>query len=194
MNTLYYADEIRSFDEIAKGVKPSEDEIQMGIELVEQQSNEEAHLKKYEDPYRLKVLDLVESKVKGEKVEAAPVPKPRGQVVDLMEALKKSLAGGKVAREEKKETAPARKMEKVFSFAEFKTLVDAAKLDVPEESLRKSYQGLDQLRKKKNLSWEETREKAHALGNGLQVDLLKNRGQLKAARIPVTDRDWERVG
>ena len=194
MNTLYYADEIRSFDEIAKGVKPSEDEIQMGIELVEQHSNEEAHLKKYEDPYRLKVLDLVESKVKGEKVEAAPVPKPRGQVVDLMEALKKSLAGGKVAREEKKEPAPARKMEKVFSFAEFKTLVDAAKLDVPEESLRKSHQGLDQLRKKKNLSWEETREKAHALGNGLQVDLLKNRGQLKAARIPVTDRDWERVG
>ena len=111
-----------------------------------------------------------------------------------MEASKKSLAGGKVAREEKKEPAPARKMEKVFSFAEFKTLVDAAKLDVPEESLRKSYQGLDQLRKKKNLSWEETREKAHALGNGLglQVDLLKNRGQLKAARIPVTDRDWEK--
>ena len=130
MNTLYYADEIQSFDEIAKGVRPSEDEIQMGIELVEQHSNEEAHLKKYEDPYRLKVLDLVESKVKGEKVEAAPVPKPRGQVVDLMEALKKSLAGGKVAREEKKEPAPARKMEKVFSFAEFKTLVDAAKLDV----------------------------------------------------------------
>ena len=73
MNTLYYADEIRSFDEIAKGVKPSEDEIQMGIELVEQHSNEEARLKKYEDPYRLKVLDLVESKVKGEKVEAAPM-------------------------------------------------------------------------------------------------------------------------
>ena len=74
MNTLYYADEIRSFDEIAKGVKPSEDEIQMGIELVEQHSNEEAHLKKYEDPYRLKVLDRLNPKLRARKSKRRRCP------------------------------------------------------------------------------------------------------------------------
>lgn len=191
MNTLYYADEIRSFDEIDKGIKPSAEEIQMGIELIEQHANEEVDLKKYEDPYRLKVLDLVESKVKGEKVEAAPAPKPRGQVVDLMEALKKSLAS-KPQREKKPEKPAARNLQQIVTYAEFKLLFNDLKIS--EQSLRKSYQGLDRLRKNKNLSWDQVRSKVHVLGSNLQSDVLRSKGKLKAARIPLTEGDWERMG
>jgi non-homologous end joining protein Ku len=64
---------------------------------------------------------VVESKIKGEKIEAAPEPKPRGQVIDLMEALKKSLAGN-VGQQHKKKVA-TRRIEKGFSFSEFKTVM-----------------------------------------------------------------------
>ena len=191
MNTLYYADEIRSFDDIDKGIKPTEEEIQMGIELVEQHSNESVGLKKYEDSYRLKVLDAVESKLKGQQVELAPPPKPRGQVVDLMEALKKSLAE-KRPRETKTDLHPVRKGEQIFSYAEFRNQL--AELAVAEPSLRRSYGGLNRLRKNKNLSWQQMRAKVVALGSALQKDIPNKRGKLKAARIPLTEADWERIG
>jgi DNA end-binding protein Ku len=190
MNTLYYADEIRNFDDIDKGIKPSEEEIQMGIELVEQHSSEKADLEKYEDPYRLKVLALVDSKVKGEELEAAPASKPRGQVIDLMEALKKSLAG-KVGEQEKKRE-PTVKPAAVLSFNEFKEVF--AELEVPEQSLRKSYQGLDRLRKNQSLSWHEVGNRVQTLRSSLERDSLHSTGKLKAARIPLTERDWERMG
>jgi hypothetical protein len=84
-------------------------------------------------------------------------------------------------------------LENVFTFAEFKAAIDRANLNIEGQSLLKSYQGLNQLRKRKNLSWLEMKKKAHVLANELQVQLLKNPGQLKAARIPLTDRDWERI-
>jgi hypothetical protein len=86
------------------------------------------------------------------------------------------------------------KSDRVFSFAEFKSLFRRANLNIPEQSLRNSYRGLDQLRKHKNLSWLEMREKVHALGNELQSELFKTQGHLVAARIPLTERDWDRMG
>ena len=38
------------------------------------------------------------------------------------------------------------------------------------------------------------REKVDTLGRDLQGERVQSKGKLKAARIPVTDRDWERVG
>jgi hypothetical protein len=68
-----------------------------------------------------------------------------------------------------------------------------AELKVPEESLRKSYASLDKLRKKENLSWDEMRSKVETLGSELQAEVLESKGKLKAARIPLTERDWERT-
>ena len=85
-------------------------------------------------------------------------------------------------------------MEKIFSFAEFKSLFGDSKLKIEAQTLRKSYQGLDQLRKHTNLSWQKMRERAHAVVNELQVQLLKPGGHVTAARIPLTEQDWERIG
>ena len=85
-------------------------------------------------------------------------------------------------------------MEKIFSFAELKSLFGDSKLKIAPQTLRKSYRGLDQLRKHKNLSWQKMRERTHAVVNELQVQLLKPGGHVKAARIPLTEQDWERIG
>src|SRR6266446_1796448 len=46
----------------------------------------------YQDDYRLRVLDLVNSKVEGKEVTAVGPEVQRAQVIDLMDALKQSLA------------------------------------------------------------------------------------------------------
>ena len=90
-------------------------------------------------------------------------------------AQKESCRQGRSAGE-KKEPAAAGKMEKVFSLAEFQSLLRNAKLDIPDRSIRKGYKALDQLRKNKNLTWDKMRQKAHALSNGLQVEVVEKMG------------------
>jgi len=52
--------------------------------------------KKYKDDYREQVLALLERKAEGEEIVAQePAEEPRGKVVNLMEALQKSLAAAK---------------------------------------------------------------------------------------------------
>jgi DNA end-binding protein Ku len=51
-------------------------------------------ISKYKDEYREKLRELLDRKVKGEAVDLTPAPAPQAKVVDLMEALKASLARG----------------------------------------------------------------------------------------------------
>jgi DNA end-binding protein Ku len=46
----------------------------------------------FKDEYREKLRDLLDKKIKGEAVDLTPAPAPQAKVVDLMEALKASLA------------------------------------------------------------------------------------------------------
>src|SRR6266516_3510301 len=50
------------------------------------------HPEEYKDQYRERVQELVQKKVAGEEVTAAEPEKPKAQVIDLMEALKASVA------------------------------------------------------------------------------------------------------
>jgi len=78
-----------------------------------------------------------------------------------------------------------------FSFADFEYMFGRGQIDIAEESLRKSYQALDQMQKHKNLSRRTIEEKLHTLANDLQSELFKSGGQLKASSIPLTELDWE---
>ena len=52
--------------------------------------------KKYKDTYREQVLSLLERKAQGEEIVAEPAAEePRGKVVNLMDALAKSLASAR---------------------------------------------------------------------------------------------------
>jgi DNA end-binding protein Ku len=96
LHQLYYADEVRAFDEVDTGAtfKFHEKELDLAEKLIEQLSTDEFHPENYKDEYRDRVVSAVEQKVAGEEVTVAPEA-PQAQIIDLFEALKKSLSDAK---------------------------------------------------------------------------------------------------
>ena len=96
MQQLRYADEVRSFEEVpiedAKVTKP---ELALAKQLVDQTASDEFKPDSYEDEVRKRVWDLIERKVAGEEIVAAPEEAPKAQIIDLMEALKASIGDSK---------------------------------------------------------------------------------------------------
>jgi DNA end-binding protein Ku len=93
LHQLYYANEVRSFEEIDTGAKLSfsDKERELAEKLIEQLSSDEFEPEKYSDTFSDRVRAAVEQKVQGEEVTIAPEA-PKAQIIDLFEALKKSLA------------------------------------------------------------------------------------------------------
>ena len=97
LHTLYYADEVRSAAEIEIGaaVKTKPAEVELARKLVAELSHDAFHPEQYHDHWRERVEAAVQQKVAGEEVQAAPAVPDRAQVIDLMDALKQSLARGR---------------------------------------------------------------------------------------------------
>ena len=92
MHSLYYANEVRNFTEIAKGEnsKLSEDEIELGATLIENMSNG-FEPGKYREEYRERVQAMLDEKSKGQDITViAPEAPQHAQIIDLMQALKQS--------------------------------------------------------------------------------------------------------
>ncbi|MGI6413073.1 MAG: Ku protein [Syntrophomonadaceae bacterium] len=102
METIFYPDEIRSPASLNPGIdkgKLHENEIKMAVSLIENLSTDFVP-EKYEDTYRQALWEIIEAKIAGKEV-ATPAPAAeRGNVIDLMEALKQSI---KLAEETRKE-------------------------------------------------------------------------------------------
>lgn len=98
LEMLRYPEELRSsadyFDEIPSA-KPDKEMIDLAVQLITKKAGpfEPA---KYQDHYQTALKQLVQDKVKGHKIVTAPEEaRPSGtNVVDLMDALKKSLGQG----------------------------------------------------------------------------------------------------
>jgi DNA end-binding protein Ku len=93
LETLYFAEDIRSRAEIEEAVKETdlnEAELAMAVQLVEGLSSE-FDVEAFRNEYREELRAMLEAKLAGEEITrpepVAPVP-----VVDLMEALTKSVA------------------------------------------------------------------------------------------------------
>ena len=94
LHTMFVSDEVRSFGEIEKGAgaKIRDGEMDLARQLIDGLSNDEFKPENYEDRYRLRVLQLIESKVEGKEITVTAPEAARAQVIDLMDALKESLA------------------------------------------------------------------------------------------------------
>jgi len=95
LETMFWPDEIRAaeFDTVDSDEKVRENEVDMAKALIENLTepwNPEA----FSDQYREALLEIVERKVAGEPIEA-PAEAPPARVVDLMDALKASVAAAK---------------------------------------------------------------------------------------------------
>lgn len=94
LHTLHDADEVNSFAEVDRGepMQFKQGEVDLAVQLIGQLSNDSFTPEKYHDEYRQRALALIEQKVAGQDVVAAPAKAPRAQIIDLMDALKASLA------------------------------------------------------------------------------------------------------
>jgi DNA end-binding protein Ku len=95
MEQLHYPDELRAFSEVPvedAAVKPAE--LKLATQLIEQAASEQFDPKSYRDEVRERMLELIQKKVEGEDITVTPAAEPEHKIVDIMEALKASLAAG----------------------------------------------------------------------------------------------------
>ena len=92
MQQLMYADEVRSIAEVPVGDAEIKDgELKLAVQLVEQIATEEFHPENYADDVKKRYHEAIQRKIEGQEITAAP-EQPKAQIIDLMEALKASLA------------------------------------------------------------------------------------------------------
>jgi DNA end-binding protein Ku len=93
LHQLYYANEVRSFEEIDTGAKFSfsDAEYDLAKKLIGQLTSEKFEPERFKDDYEERVRAAVEQKVAGQEITVAPEA-PRAQIIDLFEALKRSIA------------------------------------------------------------------------------------------------------
>ena len=108
MNTLHWPDEIRPVAEL-KGVDADVDvnprELQMAKALVENLAEERFDPNRFHDDYHEALMEVVNAKVQGQEVVAAPEVDAAPAVMDLMEALKASVDQAKKQRTARARTA-----------------------------------------------------------------------------------------
>ncbi|HEX4884088.1 MAG TPA: Ku protein [Casimicrobiaceae bacterium] len=94
MQQLLYAPEVRSIDEIGVEEVPLQDkELALARQLIEHISSDAFDPAKYEDEVQKRIQAAVDDKLAGKEIAISPaMPEAGGQIIDLMEALKASLA------------------------------------------------------------------------------------------------------
>lgn len=92
LHTMYYQDEVRQVDNFGKtDVEIKESELKVAHQLVEALAAD-WEPEKYYDTFEANVKELIKAHLEGKQVGSVEKPKKPAQVVDLMEALKQSLA------------------------------------------------------------------------------------------------------
>jgi DNA end-binding protein Ku len=100
LHTMFYADEVRQVDEFRTDTSQvKEKELALAKMLIESLIAE-FEPTKYQDTYRANLQKMIQAKLEGQQVVATPTPHI-APVIDIMEALKRSLA------EQKKPVASA---------------------------------------------------------------------------------------
>jgi DNA end-binding protein Ku len=97
LETMHWPDEIREpeFEELEKKVDVRDTEVKMARQLI-QQLSADFDPGEFQDDYRIQLEQMAEKKIEGEEVTvAAEAEEEPTKVVDLMEALKASVADAK---------------------------------------------------------------------------------------------------
>lgn len=116
LETLRYADEIMKADKAFSGikeVKPESDMIELAEELIERKTKR-FHPEDFKDTYNDALRELIEAKAEHRKVREIETPRESAQIIDLMQALRKSVGrkdegGGKKGERRQAKRSNSRK-------------------------------------------------------------------------------------
>ncbi len=92
LHYVYYANEVRAFDELDTGATSifSPVESELADRLIEQLTTDKFHPDRYRDTYNDRLREAIEQKVAGQQIHVSH-QQPTAQIIDLFEALKRSL-------------------------------------------------------------------------------------------------------
>lgn len=109
LHTMYYADEVRDFSAIdTEDAELRDKEVALAEMLIGELSVDEFDPLAYKDEYRERLMDKIRAKSEGETILAqAPDEEKAAEVVDIMEALRRSLDAGAAPASRKR--APAKR-------------------------------------------------------------------------------------
>ena len=104
LETMFWPDEVRDadFGGVDVDLEVRDQELQMARQLIDSLTSDWSP-EEFSDAYRAALLEIVEAKLNGQEIEVVE-QEPTAKVVDLMEALKASVAAAK-----KEDDAPAKK-------------------------------------------------------------------------------------
>jgi DNA end-binding protein Ku len=93
MEQLHYQGELKSADEVPRpDVVIKDAELALARQLIEQGAVEKFKPENYHDTVRERVLQAIQQKVDGQEITAESTDAPQTKIIDLMDALKASLA------------------------------------------------------------------------------------------------------
>jgi len=98
LHTMYYADEVRDFGAVeTEDATVREKEVQLAEMLINELTEKKFDPMQFHDDYRKRLLDRIHQKAKGKTItsEEKPEEESGGEVIDIMEALRRSLEGGR---------------------------------------------------------------------------------------------------
>ncbi len=100
LHTMYYADEVRDFSAIAQeGGEAREKEVALAEMLIDELTEERFDPLAYKDTYRERLMDKIRAKSEGQVIVSESVGQEKAaEVVDIMEALRRSLEGSAPAK------------------------------------------------------------------------------------------------
>jgi len=108
LHTMYYADEVRDFGamEVESGAA-NEKEVKLAEMLINELTEKKFNPLQYKDDYRERLIDRIRAKSQGKAITSeTPEEEDRGgEVIDIMEALRRSLGGSGTRRTPAKRTA-----------------------------------------------------------------------------------------
>src|SRR4029078_3433826 len=110
MEQLHYSDELRSTSEVPVPEGDVKDtELKLALMLIDPTATEAVEHTKYKDTVRERVLETIQRKVDGQNIITEEVAGGGEKIIDLMEALKASLAKKPEKEKEEEVKEPRRK-------------------------------------------------------------------------------------
>lgn len=95
MEQLRYHNELRAFEDVpVEEGEVADAELKLALQVVDQGASDSFDPTAYRDEVRERTMDLIQQKIDGEEITVAHTEEPQTQIIDLMAALKASLADG----------------------------------------------------------------------------------------------------